>query len=203
MSDISTLKEKINTKTFTLLLLGLLSGGLYINVWMYKTFTALEEVTHIKTMSPALFAFYLIIMGFIGTLGPVPHDDASVLIGVLFILYLLLTLLWCFRVRRVLKAYALAEHNFELRMNRQLVRLNLAPRLHERRGAALAHQQRAAVRVDQQGGGDVDMSGGLGGKRRHDQRPLTQKQQGSHVRRSRSKTKANSRTDFADAADPL
>jgi len=94
-----------------------LSGGLYINVWMYKTFTALEEVTHIKTMSPALFAFYLIIMGFIGTLGPVPHDDASVLIGVLFILYLLLTLLWCFRVRRVLKAYALAEHNFELRMN--------------------------------------------------------------------------------------
>ena len=117
MSDISTLKEKINTKTFPLLLLGLLSGGLYINVWMYKTFTALEEVTHIKTMSPALFVFYLIIIGSIGTLGSVPHYYTFALIGVLFILYLLLTLLWCFRVRRVLRAYALAEHNFELRMN--------------------------------------------------------------------------------------
>lgn len=84
---------------------------------MYKTITALEEVTHIKTMSPALFAVYLIIIGSIGTLSSVPHDYALALIGVLFILYLLLTLLWCFRVRRVLRAYALAEHNFELRMN--------------------------------------------------------------------------------------
>ncbi|MGE8150776.1 hypothetical protein ACQKP5_05945 [Pseudomonas vancouverensis] len=117
MSDISTLKEKINAKTFPLLLLGLLTGGLYMNVWMYRTFTALEEVTHIKTMSPALFVLYLTVMGAIGTLNSIPHYYAFVLMGVLLILHFLLTLLWCFRVRRVLRAYTLAEHNFELRMN--------------------------------------------------------------------------------------
>jgi hypothetical protein len=117
MSDISTLKDKINTRTFPLFLLGILTGGLYLNVWMYKTFTALEEVTHIKTISPALFVFYLISISSIGYLGLVPHYYALDLIGVLLILCFLLSILWCFRVRRVLRAYALAEHNFELRMN--------------------------------------------------------------------------------------
>lgn len=116
MSDISTLKNKINTKTFPLLLLGLLTGGIYLYIWMYKTFTALEEVTHFKTMSPAFFACYLTIIGSIGYLGLVPLFFALALIGVLIILFMILTLLWCFRARRALRAYALVEHNFELRM---------------------------------------------------------------------------------------
>jgi hypothetical protein len=37
--------------------------------------------------------------------------------------------------------------------------LDLAPRLHERFGAALADQQRATVRADQQGSGDADEAG--------------------------------------------
>ncbi|MNR29451.1 hypothetical protein D3C85_1468380 [compost metagenome] len=44
-------------------------------------------------------------------------------------------------------------------VDRQFMGLDLATRLHERRGAALAHQQRAAVRADQQGGGDADDPG--------------------------------------------
>jgi hypothetical protein len=117
MSDISTLKDKINTRTFPLFLLGILTGGLYLNVWMYKTFTALEEVTHIKTISPALFVFYLSCLGAIGTLGSIPHEYALAVAGAVFILVTLLSMLWCFRVRRVLRAYTLAVHNFELRMN--------------------------------------------------------------------------------------
>lgn len=39
------------------------------------------------------------------------------LTGILLLVLIALSLLWCFRVRRVLKAYALAVHNFELRMN--------------------------------------------------------------------------------------
>lgn len=116
MSDISTLKEKINTRTFSLLLLTLVTGGLYMNIWMYKTFTALEEVTRIKTMSSAFFAFYLTIIGTIGHLSLVPHFYAFFLIGFLFLLLAVVSLLWCFRVRRALRAYALAEHNFQLRM---------------------------------------------------------------------------------------
>jgi hypothetical protein len=117
MSDISTLKEKINIRTFSLLLLGLVTGGLYMHIWMYKTYTALEEVTRIKTMSSAFFAFYLTIIGTIGHLSLVPHFYALYLIGFLFLLLAVVSMLWCFRVRRALRAYALAEHNFQLRMS--------------------------------------------------------------------------------------
>jgi hypothetical protein len=42
------------------------------------------------------------------------------------------------------------------RLRRALVRLDLAARLHEDRGAALAHQQAAAGGVDDQASGDAD-----------------------------------------------
>ena len=41
-------------------------------------------------------------------------------------------------------------------MDRLLMGFDLAARLHEGLGAALAHQQCAAVGTDQQGGGDAD-----------------------------------------------
>ncbi|EJM21288.1 hypothetical protein PMI22_02172 [Pseudomonas sp. GM21] len=117
MSDISTLKEKINTKTFHLFLLGLATGGLYLNIWLYKTFNALEEVTRIKTMSTTFLVWYLIIIGVVGNLSTVNHPYTLIASGILLLLLMLLSLLWCFRARRVLRAYALAEHNFELRMS--------------------------------------------------------------------------------------
>jgi len=117
MSDISTLKDKINTKTFHLFLLGLVTGGLYLHIWLYKTFTTLEEVTRIKTMSTAFLVWYLIIIGLIGNASMVEHPIALFVIGILFLLLSVFTLLWCFRARRALRAYALAEHNFELRMS--------------------------------------------------------------------------------------
>ena len=116
MSDISSLKEKIDTRTFHLFLLGVITGGLYFNIWMYKTFTALEEVTRIKTISPMLFTIYLVIIGNITTLALVPHLYASILWVALLITLFVIAINWCFQARRALRAYALAEHNFELRM---------------------------------------------------------------------------------------
>ena len=117
MSDISTLKNKINTKTLHLFLLGSVTGGLYLHIWLYKTFTALEEVTRIKTMSTTFLVWYLITIGLIGNVSLVNHPVALMVMGVLFLLLSVFTLLWSFRARRVLRAYALAEHNFELRMS--------------------------------------------------------------------------------------
>jgi len=44
---------------------------------------------------------------------------------------------------------------------------DLAARLHESFSATFAHQQRATVGADQQGGGDVDDAGGSGGCKYH------------------------------------
>lgn len=117
MSDISTLKEKNNTQTFHLLLLAVVTGGIYLHIWLYRTFNTLEEVTRIKTMSSTFFISYLVIIGTLGHLSLVNDPVAQMLSGVLMLIISALSIIWSFRARRVLKAYALAEHNFELRMN--------------------------------------------------------------------------------------
>ncbi|MNG31445.1 hypothetical protein D3C84_1172490 [compost metagenome] len=53
-------------------------------------------------------------------------------------------------------------------VNRLFMGFDLAARLHESFSATFAHQQRATVRADQQGGGDVDDAGGSGGCKRHE-----------------------------------
>jgi hypothetical protein len=113
MSDISTLKEKNNLKTFHFILLTALTMGLYPNVWLYKTAVAVEDLTGIKTLSTRFMIGYLTLCGIGGVLSSTPVFGFSLALAVW-----LLSLAWCFRVRRALRAYALTEHNFELRMNR-------------------------------------------------------------------------------------
>jgi hypothetical protein len=118
MSDISTLKEKNNLKTFHFILLTALTMGLYTNVWLYKTAVAVEDLTGIKTLSTRFMIGYLTLFGF-GSVLSNTTDAADMAVGFLLALAAyLLSLAWCFRVRRALRAYALTEHNFELRMNR-------------------------------------------------------------------------------------
>lgn len=117
MSDISTLKEKINLKTFHFLLLVTLSAGLYAYYWIYKTLTAIEDVTRIKTMSQAYLMCFLILSGMGGALLNIDHPTFQLVGSAMIICTLVLNYNWLFRVRRALMAYALAEHNFELRMN--------------------------------------------------------------------------------------
>ena len=63
MSDISTLKEKINIKTFHFLLLSMLTLGLYSYVWLYRVSTAVEEVTRTKVMTETFLVGFLTLSG--------------------------------------------------------------------------------------------------------------------------------------------
>ena len=118
MSDISTLKKQNNLKTFHLILLTVVTMGLYLNIWMYKTATAVEDVTRIKTMTRTFLIVYLGMCGIGGLFSLIP-DLTFIFLGVLLtVVAWFVSLAWCFRVRRALRAYALTEHNFEFRMNR-------------------------------------------------------------------------------------
>ena len=118
MSDISTLKEKNNIKTFHFILLTLITLGLYPIVWLYKTATLVEEVTRIKTLSQTSLVVYLAFCGIGGILFTIP-DFTFIAAGyALTVIAQLIAIAWCFRVRRALRAYTLTEHSFELRMNR-------------------------------------------------------------------------------------
>ncbi|BFT61482.1 DUF4234 domain-containing protein [Pseudomonas moorei] len=118
MSDISTLKEKINTKTFHLFLLSLVTWGLYSYIWLYKTSTAIEEVTRIKVMSTSFLVGYLTFISMGAFLVPLVAPFAHWLTVFWSVAIWLITVNWCFRVRTALRTYALTEHNFAPRINR-------------------------------------------------------------------------------------
>lgn len=118
MSDISTLKKQNNLKTFHLILLTVLTMGLYLSVWMYKTASTVEEVTRIKTLSTTFLIGYLTLCGIGGVLSSTPDLMAKTLGFSLTLIAYIVSIAWCFRVRRALRAYALTEHNFEFRVNR-------------------------------------------------------------------------------------
>lgn len=118
MSDISTLKEKINIKTFHFLLLSMLTLGLYSYVWLYKVSTAVEEVTRTKVMTETYLVGFLTLSGLGTLLIVIPVAYAEELSHLWNVTTLLVSLVWCFRVRRAIRAYALAEYNFEPPMNR-------------------------------------------------------------------------------------
>lgn len=118
MSDISTLKEKNNIKTFHLILLTLITMGLYPVVWLYKTAALVEEITRIKTLSQTCLVVYLACCGIGGILFTI-SDLTFIIAGyALTLIAQLIAIAWCFRVRRALRAYTLTEYGFELRMNR-------------------------------------------------------------------------------------
>lgn len=118
MSDISTLKEKINTKTFHFILLSLITAGLYSYIWLYKVSMAIEEVTHIKVMSTTFLIGYLAFMGMGSLLVQIFNPVASGLGLVWAITVWSITVIWCFRVRKALRTYASIEHGFKPRINR-------------------------------------------------------------------------------------
>lgn len=118
MSDISTLQEKINLRTFSFILLNSVTFGLYSNIWLYKTSNAVEEVTHVKVMSPTFLIGYLALVGVGGILINVAGKFAPVVLLIWNALVWLVAALWCFRVRNALRRYTLTEHNFAPRINR-------------------------------------------------------------------------------------
>lgn len=118
MSDISTLKEKINIKTLPFILLSLVTAGLYSYIWLYKTSTAVEEVTQIKVMSTTFLIWYLVFMGMGGVLVQLVGPFTPVLGLIWYVTVWSITVVWCLRVRSALRMYTLTQHDFEPRINR-------------------------------------------------------------------------------------
>jgi hypothetical protein len=117
MSDISSLKDRNNLTTLNLFLLVIVTAGLYLIVWMYRTNSAVEDVTKIKIVSSSYFVSYLALMGIGGLLVDLGTQDIVLLGSLLLLTSSILGVVWCFRARDALREYAQNEHQFELLMN--------------------------------------------------------------------------------------
>lgn len=113
----STLSNAINSKTLIFFLLSFASVGVYLVLWVFKTYPIIDRVTGAKTADEHYVIWIAICLGLYGLLGNT-NDDALVMIALLLFLgYQTLLILWAFRARKALQDYAIRDLGITLTLN--------------------------------------------------------------------------------------
>ncbi|HAZ3610059.1 TPA: DUF4234 domain-containing protein [Escherichia coli] len=132
-STISSLKEKLNTSTWHLVLLGAATYGVYPLMWLYKYQDTIIDETRQRFSSSAMIIWMAVCLGISAMLKmafPVQIDEygdvygysrgAETMYGIatlVSLVWIILTIIWAFRARAALQQYALTQFRFELKMN--------------------------------------------------------------------------------------
>lgn len=117
MSTINELKDKINTKTWNLVLLSFATAGIYLLLWLYKNNKIISDTTKVRLVDDVYIIWIAVCVGLssaLANLGTVTLDFTSIVLslagGVLYVV-------WAFKAKTALTEYALNEHKIDLRMN--------------------------------------------------------------------------------------
>ncbi|EJM86823.1 DUF4234 domain-containing protein [Pseudomonas sp. GM60] len=117
MSTINELKDKIDTKTWNLVLLSFATAGIYLLLWLYKNNKIISDTTKVRLVDDVYIIWIAVCAGLssaLANLGTVVLDFTSIVLslagGVLYVV-------WAFKAKKALTEYALNEHKIDLRMN--------------------------------------------------------------------------------------
>lgn len=117
MSSITELKDSINTKTLNLVLLTVVTAGIYAIVWMFLNTPKLEKVASKKIADNTFLIWLAVCVGLGGALTSTGEESLDIIAGLLTIASWVLYIIWSFRAKSALQEYALTEHKVDLRMN--------------------------------------------------------------------------------------
>ncbi len=117
MPDINELKDKINTKTLSMVLLSAATLGLYLLLWLVRTNQKISETTKIKLVDNTYIIWLAVCLGWSGALSNVGEALFDALSGILIVAANALYIVWAFKAKNALSEYALSEHKIDLRMN--------------------------------------------------------------------------------------
>lgn len=117
MSTLTELKDQIDTKTVNLVLLTIVTAGIYPILWLYENYKIIDKKTEIKTASDTYIVWIAVCVGLSGAFGSTGEETMDVISGILSIASAVLYILWAFRAKKALQEYLLNEHKIDLRMN--------------------------------------------------------------------------------------
>lgn len=123
MENINDLKNKIDTKVMNFVLLSIVTGGIYPMMWLYLNQPKLTEQMKNDFLAKDYPLLLAIITGFgwlLSDIGIAINSDVTLLDQVARVFSLASTamiIVWAFKAKAALQAYALNEFKFELRMN--------------------------------------------------------------------------------------
>ncbi len=111
------LKNRLGLTTVPMVVAALLSGGIFAQMWLYRSNDLLAEATGTPLLSP-----YYLMGGAAGLwvylIGFQSHKDAVLMLALLgLVASAVVNVVWAFRARTALEAYALRELRVPLQMN--------------------------------------------------------------------------------------
>ncbi|ACX86297.1 DUF4234 domain-containing protein [Pectobacterium parmentieri] len=127
MSDISDLKQRLDTKTLNFVLLTMVTCGVWPIVWLFKKQNIISEVTKYPFSNELFVLWIAICFGMSRQLASMvspdiygydpTNDTLLALSGILSLASVVLYVVWAFKARTALRHYALMEFKFDLKMN--------------------------------------------------------------------------------------
>jgi len=121
--NVNTLKDSINTKVLNFVLLSIATGGIYPMMWLYLNQKKLTEEMKSNFVANDYPLWLAVATGFGWLLVDISYaisdtetvlDHIATLLSVAFAVMLIL---WSFKAKTALQAYALNEFKFELKIN--------------------------------------------------------------------------------------
>ena len=123
MENINTLKAKIDTKVTKFVLLSVVTGGIYPMMWLYLNQPKLTEHMKNEFVARDYPLWLAIVTGFGWLLTDISYsvsESETVLDHIATLLSVastVMVIVWAFKAKTALQAYALNEFKFELKMN--------------------------------------------------------------------------------------
>lgn len=123
MNDINLLKNKIDTKVTKFVLLSVVTGGIYPMMWLFLNQSKLTEEMKNEFVAKDYPLWLAIVTGFGWLLIDVSYavsDTETILDHIATLLSVasaVMLIVWVFKAKSALRAYALNEFKFELKMN--------------------------------------------------------------------------------------
>ncbi|SBS36753.1 hypothetical protein MSP8887_03425 [Marinomonas spartinae] len=117
MSDIDALKKDVNMKTWQLLLLTLVTVGIYNLVWIFTTTNKIQRHTGIKVVGQPFLLVMSVCFAWAGVFSESSYFLVALLSLAISLSLLTLYEVWAFKVRKALQEVALVEHQQVYKMN--------------------------------------------------------------------------------------
>ncbi|WP_305845464.1 DUF4234 domain-containing protein [Photobacterium leiognathi] len=115
--NIKDLKNVTNIGTFKLLVLSLITGGIYLLMWLYRNHTKLNEILGEKIVSDK-FIIGLGVALYLCGIATDTENPVTLIISIIAVIcYCVMYIMWAFKMRKALQHYAVTQYHFKLKMN--------------------------------------------------------------------------------------
>ncbi|EIX7809406.1 DUF4234 domain-containing protein [Salmonella enterica] len=127
MTDISTLSQRLNTRTLHFVLLTLVTCGVWPLLWLYKKQDIISDTTGYPVSGHLFIIWLAVCFGISRQLASMVSSDVYgydptsdtllALSGILSLACAVMYVVWAFKARVALRHYALNTFRFDLKMN--------------------------------------------------------------------------------------